>query len=514
MDRLSASEIKDYINPRAFQVSRSSTSPKNVTDSTKNIVTGSISESYSLVTAATNRLSELFFNLNTLRDLATEGAQSRLNDRDYDRIIGSLRSLTAGFDQVVDASQFNSAPLFDGRDLELSLGGTYVDLEMGNMHLFGEESLGLVKRAEGGRVDIGYDPETIIRNQNSGLSGLDIADAVGIERTDGLPELEDGKYKIELVYEGPDSKIILTDQFGAKIETKEGVDLSGSGTEIVKMDSGIQFTIEKQQLLESIDKYPYETLGSVSLFADMEYTQIYSHELEDGEETSAPTSTAEWLYKPNRNYGDSALNVLDIETAGISELAVEMKEGNYRMSVDYNGADSVVSVRDINGRLIMRKGSIDLSETGKHTVNLGVGVKVTLENRGLTTETKQTNATFKYEPAEEYTRDFDFKDYITRIDAAMNTVNEQLNVLEDAQARIEQSYRYQQGNFSSAGANSGAAVISMLASSGAGNSLLGLLGGGGVNAQLGVTASQIFSYTSGAASAQGSGIPLNNVLLL
>lgn len=497
MERISAQQVRDFIDPRAFATPRTEAARNDVTTAReKRITTSTANESLSLLLGGQNRLEDLLSNMLNLRDLAAQGARGGLSDYRYDELFGKIRSLSAGIGQAVEGTQFDGKAIFDGRELKLSNGANTFTLETKDLNIAGEEALNLVKQQAGGKVTVGYEAATLIRNQNSGLTGLDIADAVGVERTDGKAELADGKYQLEIKYAGPDSTIIVRDQYGAKLSQDEGIDLSGSGTEIVQLSTGIQLTIEKEQLLTTYDKYPYETLGPVSLFADLDYEQVNFQALQDGEEFTPITAQAEFVYQPKRRYDQGSFNILKVETDGVSKIGKELEAGTYTVKVKYRGEDSIVELRDNFGRMLARQNGLDLTEDGEHTVDLGVGVRLTLENRGLdASASDDEQAVIRYTPGYSYERNFDFGAYIERIDAAIAVLDEQLTAFDDAITQIEQVQQWQRGAASN---NNFSSVYSLLNGT-TGGGLLSLLNPKQASAQLSITGTQLFSSINGLA---------------
>ncbi len=509
MERITQAQIKQFIDPRSFAISRADSTVVSETDRSSRLITDNVNDSFSLITGSISRMDQLFFNLNTMRELAVEGSRGNLSDRKYDEVYGKLRSLTAGFDQVVEDSVFNDRPLLDGRSLVLDIGAGSINIDMANIRLSGEDSLDLIKRSEGAQIDITFEPATVIRNQGTGLTGLDISDAVGIPVADGKTELEDGKYNLEVEYYGNASTLYLRDQYGGILEQVDNVDLSGTGTEIIRFDSGVQVTVDKLQLLQTYDKYDFENDGSVSLFADLEYNSVYYHELQDGEKPFNTTSNVDFVYKPPRAYGDDRFNLLSAETDGLGELGLELKNGSYNVQITHNGADSLIEMKDSNGRLIARKSGIDLSAEGTHNIDMGVGVRFSVESKGTTTSGKTINAVFNYERAVEYDRDFDFESYVNKIDGAMQALNEQLYVMEEAQNRILEIRDIQQSGV----ANMTFSAASLLSGVAGSTGLFSILNSNQATLQLSATANQLFATTSGALASQG-GITATNVLLL
>lgn len=502
MSFVSPSQIAEFIDPRAFSVKR--TTARGLTEietNQKPITTSDANSSLSLLLGAQQRMDQLRTNLQGLLDLSLEGAQGNLRDSKYDEIYGKLRSLTAGYDQVLDASTFKGEPLFDGRSWEINNGSQRASVEIPSLYLEDENTaFNLISRSAGATVDVSYDPATRIRNSFSGLVGLDISDSIGIERSDGLPELKDGKYRLEIEYNGPDSRLILSDEFGGKIETLTGVDLTGTGIESIDFKAGIRVEIDKLQSSQNFDKWDYLNDGPVSLFADLNYERVSWHSLVGDDRNPESTAEAEWSFKAPRKYTSPAVNFLEIENNGVSALTGELPGGNYKLTVKYNGANSILEVRDAFGRMRQRIDKLDLSADGKHSIDTGVGVRFTFENRGYGTNKTTVNANFDYTPVSANdARDFDFLAFGQRVVGAIELLDEQLLTVDSQIASIQELVRLQRGQ--AGGPNGGA--VSLLSSAGGNSGIFGLLSSAGVQSRLSVSGAQLFANINGAISAQG-----------
>ena len=502
MEFFSASDIRTFVDPRSFAVSR--TQARGTTPPAERlapVTTTDTNASFSLLLGAEQRLADLRTSLQSMLDLAIEGAAAGRNERKYDQAYGKLRSLSAGFGQVLEASSFKGTTLFDGRDWEVQSAGrtTRFDNNL-NLSLFNQDGLALVENNEGAQVTIGYDAATIIRNANSGLAGLDLTDGIGIARTDGLPELESGKYRLEIEYNGPASRLILSDEFGAKIETLEGVDLTGTGTEIVKFAAGIMLNLEKIQASENFDKFDYKNDGPVSLYADLQYERVNWHTLAGDTNDPNATAEAEWAYKPARNHGQPALNFRDIAANGVAPGKLELAEGTYQVRVTYRDDNSLLEIRDVNGRLKARLTGIDLTGPGDHTIDTGLGFRFSIENRDWTPgEEKVLRANVEYRPVKTGERDFDFIGFGQRVVNAIELVSEQLSSVTTEIEEMQQLQALLRGQ--SNGAPS--AALTLLGAAGGGNGVLSLLNGGNVQNRINVSGLQLFASINQGAATQG-----------
>ncbi len=503
MQYLSTSQIREFLDPRAFSVPRTEArGAAPVSEILKPVVAANANSSYSLLVNAQDRLTDLRHNLQSMLDMSIQGARGKISDRKYDEIYGKLRSLTAGFDQVLDASTYRGEKLFDGRPWEIHNGAQKDVVDPPSLYASSSEAMGLVERKEGALVTVGYDAATMIRNAYSGLKGLDIASVVGIERGDGKTELENGKYRLQIEYNGPESRLILSDEFGLKLEEVNNIDLTGSGMEIVNLKSGLQFNIEKLQTSLNFDKWDYEKEGPVSLYADLQYERVSWHTLAGDTTTADAVASTEWNFKSNRKVSSPALNLLDISTNGVGNLDRELKAGNYSLKVRYAGEKSVVEIRDVNGLMIKRMGGVDLSGSGETSIDTGMGVRFTIENRDFDRDTGVLNATFQYTPAanDASARNFDFISFGQRLIGAIEVLDEQMMTIDSKIERILEIQSLQRGQ-----SPSGSSATTLLGGAGVGGSLLSMLNGGNVQSRLTVSGMQLFSSINAAANTQARG---------
>jgi len=470
MERLSPSQIREFIDPRAFMITRSPESESVDRSSAtavrqREVTTSSLESSLNMVLGASRRLDQLSFNLSTMRELAEEGARSGLSERKANEIYGKLRSLTAGFDDVVSQTNFEGKSILDGRSAELSTGAGNLDLELADLRGGGEGSLELIKRSRSADVTVYYETATLLANQRTGLVGLNIEDTAYIEPAEGQTELEDGKYRVEIEYQGPQSTLRLFSEEGALLEEQEDVDLSGNGMEFVEFGKGLRFTISKTQLLESFDKWDWENDGPVSLNADMLYTRTWKHELQDGQEPSNPFSEVSFTVPPRRSFADSALNLRQIETTGVNIGKQELESGSYSLEIDYKGSESTIIIRDAAGNLRERLSKVDLSGTGEHEIDLGIGAKITFENKNWDDTPRKVNAVFDYEKAETVTpQDFDYKAFLETVIEAEEAITAQVKRFAEAEKSLLAIYKGNTGNSASVSAQTlaGSAVSALL----------------------------------------------------
>lgn len=456
MERLTTSQIQDFNNPLAFARKRTQrVGQTQLTGRTSNTLrTNDIEESYRLVTGASERLKTLSGNLHTMLDLARQGQRIRGNQRKLQEVYGKLRSLSAGFDQVVDAIQFKGNPVFSGKDLILSLGTGSKPLEIDamNLHTYGDSSLNLSESDPNAKATIRYNIEDVVLNEAYSLVGLDLEEANYIPGSNGALELENGKYKVKISYEGADSTVELQTLEGVLIEKQEGVDLSGSGREWVDFDAGIRLSFAKDQILQSIDKYDFEAYGPAYLSATLTYERVHAHTLRTSEGSNTK-EIAEFLYDPIlTSDSGGTLKALNSQVTPVAQNKSALPSGTYTLAIEYRGENSYIRLSDSLGRLRGYAYGVDLSTEGTTKVDLGVGVSFEINNDGYSGNAS-LRIPLQYEHPSPALDDFNFREYAKRIEAAIKVVEEESAAMSEAIAEIEEFNRLRNSAATSATPN-------------------------------------------------------------
>lgn len=442
MERLTTSQIQDFNNPLAFARDRSQRVGQNqLNNSTSNTVrTGDIEESYRLVLGASERLETLAGNLQTMLGLANEGQRIRGNDRKLQEVYGKLRSLSAGFDQVVGAIRFDGNTIFTGKNLVLNLGSGAqpITLETSKLLTYGDSSLKLSESEASAKASVRYTTEDVVLNDAYSLIGLDIDDASYIPGSNSALELDEGKYKVKVTYEGDNSTVELLTEEGALVEKQEEVDLSGSGREWVDFDVGVRLSFEKVQLLESIDKYDFETNGPAYVYATLDYERIEAHTLRTSESPAA-TEKAEFLYSPIMTAEDGGtLTASNPELSPVSPESSPLTTGNYTLTVEYRGENSYIRLTDTLGRLRGYQYGVDLTTEGSTKIDMGVGLSFEVTNSSFS-EDSTLNIPVSFERPAPAIDDFDFREYAKRIESAIDVVEEERTAMADVISQVEES---------------------------------------------------------------------------
>lgn len=498
MERLTSSQIEDFNNPLAFARTRPNRVGQNVIEpisSSGPIRTENIEESFRLVTGASTRLETLEGNLNSMLDLAREGSRTRFNENKIREIYGKLRSLSAGFDQVVDAVQFKERTVFDGNKalLDLGPGSRPIELDLPDLHTYGDKSLDLSESSASAEISIRYRTEDLIVNQGYDIIGLNIESASFIRGSNSALELEDGNYKVNITYLGENSSVSISSIEGGTLETQTGVDLSGSGREWVDFDLGVRLTFEKESLFQSFDKYDFESKGPAYLNASMQYRRIDTHTLRTGD-LPGPDSV-KMLFQPSVSDSGGSLRVKDPVIAPAAVNQSPLENGNYTLSVDYYGENSIVKLTDAFGRINGFAFDVDLSGSGDVDVDLGNGLAFTVNADGFSSKGTSVLAPIQYYRETPAIDNFDFRDYARKIEEAIGIVAEQRTLIDQTLTDIEDANRVR-----NSANTSGIPSVFALNNTGA----LNILGGGSnsffkpasATARFNTLSTQIFSTTT------------------
>ncbi len=509
MDRLSLGEIADYNNRDAFARLRTNNkataatfleSVQNGSDYTS-LRSDGIEGSYTILNGLSQRLELIRANLTTMLGYAQQGA-SATTEKDRDEAIGVLRSLSGGIDDIVDNTVWQGNKLLNGRSIDLSLTGSGTGasekLELESYYTSDEKGFNLTEQPAASQGTIYYDYYAAYRNSEAGVVGLDISEAIGSDVASNQSELDQGNYRIEISYAGPDSSITIKDAEGGFINQVDGVDLSGDGQEIVDLEVGISLSIEKQQILQSIDKYDYENDGPAKLYAMMYYEQTYEHKLEQEgfEEFSDQSVTVNYQSDSDDGAG-GALSFDSIRIAGLDNGSLGLESGNYTLSVNYNGESSSVQLKSSDGKLAYLNYRVDLSGSDPVTIDTGKGLAFTVNNDGFQ-GTGSISASLSYEADGNNNEDFDFASYGNKIIDAIERLDQDLYEVANTMERVYSIYQYQSGNFGvNSNATAGGQAISLITGSAGENSIFGA-----ANGLLNVSAEEIFSNAASAISAQ------------
>lgn len=444
MERLTTSQIADFNNPLAFARSRDTPIGQSEINDDRlrgNVIrTTDAEDSYRLILGAAKRLETLEGNLATMRELADNGARTRSTDqRGLEEIYGKLRSLSAGFDQVVEAITFKGNPVFTGDPVQLDLGpGTRpLDLDTAKLLTYGDDSLELSQSEANAEAAIQYRTEDRILNSGYDIIGLDISDASFNPEGNSALELEDGQYKVGISYEGANSSVELRTTEGAVISRKEGVDLSGSGTEWVDFEEGVRITFNKENFFSFFDKYDFITKGPAKLQATLNYRRLDAHTLRTGE--APPEDSVSFLYDNPLNIGNSSLAASDPVLSPVAMDQQQLESGAYNLEVEYHGENSVIRLTDGLGRLQAYQYGVDLTGDQQRQIDFGNGLGFTLTTENFNTEGASLTVPLQYNRAAPPIEEFDFRAYRDRVDEAITLVKEQREMIADAQSQLEEA---------------------------------------------------------------------------
>ncbi len=511
---LTRTQVKEYLNVNAFAIAR----PEDELATLRNasVTTSSIQESLGLLAKVQEKVTLIRGNLETMRELAEKAKNpGRLRDEKRQEIFGQLRSLSAGIDVITSSFNLDGKGLLSGRKFELASGNNPVRLELADLSSSGEDSLGLSLKREGAFTDISYDTLARMRNASSDLIGLDLSEATPAEVAEGQQELADGDYRLKITYKGPDSIVEIQKMDGTTVRKVEGVDLSGSGQELVDMGVGVRFSFEKTKFETALhgDKYDYEFFGPTSLYANLKYERNLQHEMLAGEELDYARQSSVGVLRGGTIKGTTGELKVSASIAGVQEGHQDMASGQYRVKVKYEGARSSVWLYNPNGTLISTKRGLDLTGEEAISVDMETGIRIKLDPSSFTSDKRDYNVYLNYQEAEQPDELFDYKAYLKQIDKALETLEEQEWLIAATQEELTNRYQLTNQAVRSAGAGAwvtqAQSVNSMLGGTLDGNILgtLGTLYGTGSSAsgqQLLLSQGDIFGSMQSALAAQAN----------
>lgn len=514
MSGLSLDQISDYNNRNAFTRVRSpsartaATFMESVSSSNnKSVKTKTLSDSYTLLSGLADRMEMIRANLGTMLGYAELGSSAK-TATERDEYIGYLRSLSGGIDDIVDQTQWNDQRTLDGRSIDLSLNGhgsgNSRKIELNSFYTSDELGFNLTKQPSTGKADIFYDYYSSYRNHEAGVVGLDISEAVASEVATTKNELETGTYRLEISYAGPDSSISIKTLEGLLINKVEGVDLSGTGQELIDLEVGATLSISKEQILQSVDKYDYENEGPATLYALMDYQRVFRHELSNEDFSQFTERDLDVSYK--KRLSDGSGGSMEIETlsmSGIKSGVIGFESGNYSLTINYNGENSSVEIRDSDGKLKYLNYRVDLSGSEKVEIDTGKGISFTIDNDNYSAQSGRMMALFSYEAEGNNNADFDFKAYTRKIQDAIEKLDVDLDSILTAQDEILNINSFQNNSYysQSASTSTGALITAMLSGSISGSTST-VFGASSANSQLSAAAGEIFSATFDAMNVQ------------
>lgn len=440
MERLTTSQINDFNNPLAFARDREVRVGQTdlATRETQNFRTKDREASFRLVTGATKRLDTLKSNLETMLDLSRSGERTRGDSFKRDTIYGKLRSLSAGFDQVVDSVRFDGNPIFSGNTLTLGMGAGSrpLSLETSKLFTYGEDALNLSTSNETAEVTVFETVDDVILNQNSSFTGITLSGASYIEGSNSALELDNTNYKVKILFTGNDSAVELRDRSGAVLERQEGINLSGEGREFVDFDVGVQLQIDKQPILGALDDLDFTTDNPVEINASILYRRLDSHTLRnDGSQTDTPDGASLLFEAALGNDEVGQLSVSEPTLTPASSDSDALESGFYNMNIEYRGESSYIRLTDALGRIRGFKFDVDLTAEST-SVDFDGGLSVTIANSGWS-DNGSLQVPIEYNRRPPAIDEFDFRQYTRQIEAAMTVIDDELDKMTAIGAEIQ-----------------------------------------------------------------------------
>lgn len=212
------------------------------------------------------------------------------------------------------------------------------------------------------RASLSNSTEAVTAN---GAGNLYFGGVAMAEPQNGRSELAEGRYTVEVRYNGETSNLFLRDANGRLIDAKTRVDLSNSGLHNVRFDSGPNVTLVNNAFTES--------RGS------------FSSTLEVRSDASKAPLVAEFA-SGARGRARSETGELNFHTTGIGNPAPGkqlVEAGDYRIEVSYLGKYSTALLRDARGNMIDVQANIDLSDGKTTEIAFDNGLKLSVKNESF-----------------------------------------------------------------------------------------------------------------------------------
>jgi hypothetical protein len=439
--KLSWDTILSYNKKNAFAVDKDSLEDLSLTKY-KTINTKSYKESIGLLSNLSSKLDTLKSNLTLMQQYAEKGAKATIsNTKVRQTSFAQMRSLSAGIDSVVRSLKLDGTTLFTGRTYNLSYGSGKMQLNLDNLLSSDEDGLNLAKSTETGNVTYKYDLLATLKNASVDIDGLDIKSVSAVEADELKGQLKDGDYWLKVSYAGEKSTVEIQKMDGTTIEKVSDVDLSGGGLTSVKFRSGVAVSFDKTYVKTALgnDKADYDADNPVSLYANLTYSSVVGHQLNDGTGNEVDYDNHVSVTSGSRLKGSTGMIKVtaDTTTGGSTTL----KSGQYDMKIKYNGTKSSVWLYNSAGTLVGAKQGIDLTSDKAVTVDLNNGMSVKLDpTKDFSSDKRDYHTYINFTAAESPSDELDFDAYSEQIAAALEVVQEQIDAVTQAQDTIKSAY--------------------------------------------------------------------------
>ncbi len=189
-------------------------------------------------------------------------------------------------------------------------------------------------------------------------------------------ELKDGVYSVKVNYYGDNSSAMLRDSSGRLVKFLSGLDLSVEGTNPIDFGNGLTVNIKN----DGVGSLPEQLSGSIEVVSVKQSSRL---EPELDEDSVVDDSSAN---------GTISITTLEAGLRPSSDKA--LAKGTYSLELRYLGESSVALIRDSRGNLMDFVSGLDLSASGDNSVDLGNGVKLTVDNNDFGNGTGVLTAKF------------------------------------------------------------------------------------------------------------------------
>lgn len=228
-----------------------------------------------------------------------------------------------------------------------------------------------------------------------------------------------GDYSVEVRYVGKYSMATVRDADGKTVDFVGNLDLSATGAIEMDLGNGISLTIDNEAFS-----------GSGTVKADFSIKEKPRQAQQSGIDIGAKAT----LLKEGSITGENGkdLSIAKVSTGAVAASEDALEEGDYTIEVTYYGKHSVVSLKDAEGRRLKFDGQLDFEQEGELLVDFHNGLRFTLKNDGFEGFGDQVSASVHYSPAKTgVSATFDFEAYAKQVEEAMDTVVEQMTIIDD-----------------------------------------------------------------------------------
>lgn len=238
-------------------------------------------------------------------------------------------------------------------------------------------------------------------------------------KTSPVPEgeafIEEGTYTVDVSYYGKNSMAFLRDEDGTLIRAKGQIDLTGSDPVDVNFGNGLTVSLVNDGYTDFSGKF------STEVVIDPESAR------ERNLERPASVGLSN-VQNPTDDGGTLTIN--EVEIIPPAEGEDPLGKDDYQIEIRYYGKNSIATLRNSEGRFIESITQVDLTGGGA-VLSFDAGLKFTVLNNGYDTTLTSAKADVNYDPGGQGAEIFNYENYIPLIEQALETVREEITVVDD-----------------------------------------------------------------------------------